>query len=159
MPSMQTHSCELQGEGEGAALTCTDKITKGLQQDWDLNPLPLPSDFTTRPSLLPPAHRNCPTPLQTDLRSQQIGEKHLIVSKSFGRSTGSGAFSSILWCSKEGKNTHYFPPSSYLVPVCQSNMHPLFRGCICHLIRYKRESREEQLSKKQAVHGQENTGC
>lgn len=54
MPSMHTQSYELWGEGEGTAWTFTDKIIKILQQSWELNPLPLPSDFITRPSLLLP---------------------------------------------------------------------------------------------------------
>lgn len=54
MPSMHTQSYELWGEGEGTAWTFIDKIIKILQQSWKLNPLPLPSDFITRPSLLLP---------------------------------------------------------------------------------------------------------
>lgn len=112
MPSMHTHSYELWGEGEDTAGTCTDKITKNLEQGWELDLLPLPSDFTTRPSLLLPTgtiahHYRQPSGVST------LGQRHLAVLKSFGRSAGTGVFCYTLWCSKEGKKApHHFPQSS-----------------------------------------------
>lgn len=112
MPSMHTHSYELWGEGEDTAWTCTDKITKILQQGLELNLLSLPSDFTHK-SISAPAHRNHHKPLQTGVGSQQTGAK------------ASGS-SEVLWeicrnrsllfhsvMQQRGKNKpHHFPQSS-----------------------------------------------
>lgn len=143
MPSMHTHSCELRGEGEGTAWTCTDKITKSLQQARELNPRPLPSDFTTRPSLLLPTGTVLHHYMQISGASR-LGEKHLSVSKSFGRSSGLVVFCSALWCSTEGKNTPPFPTEQLFLPSTLIQPAPLFlpgisqfQGCVCHLLRNK----------------------
>jgi len=122
MPSMHTHSCELRGEGEGTAWTCTDKIIRSLQQGWELNLLPLPNDFTTRPSLLLPTG-TVPHHYRQTSGASRLGEKHLAVLKSFGRSAETGVFCSTLWCSKERKNhppfpTEQLPLPSTLNPTC-----------------------------------------
>lgn len=145
MPNMHTHSYELWGEGEGTAWTCTDKITKILHQGWELNLLPLPSDFTTRPSLLLPTGTVAQHYRQISGVSR-LGERHLAVLKPFGRSAGTGVFCFTLWCSKEGKKTPPFPTEQLTLPslLIQSALLllpgiSLFQGCTCHLLRNKRE--------------------
>lgn len=122
MPSMHTHSYELWGEGEGTAWTCTDKITKILHQGWELNLLPLPSDFTTRPSLLLPTGTVAQHYRQIS-GVGRLGERHLAVLKPFGRSAGTGVFCFTLWCSKEGKKNPTLShraanPSQFANPIC-----------------------------------------
>lgn len=111
------------GEQEKPQLGPAQIRSQSLQQGQELNLLPLPSDFTTRPSLLLPTG-TVPRPLQTDLRSQQTGGKASGCFKVLWeiRRDRSFLFHSVM--QQRGENHPRFPTEQLSLPSMLINLHP-----------------------------------